>query len=225
MKKKQMIETATVCGKTITIDVAALVSGESMYFNATEIAKEFGVRLDNFMVMQSTLEYITLLSNSLDSSDLEIVVTKKGKYGGTWLHQGLALKFARWISVAFEFHLDRWIEARLKEEQLRSDDRQASRLEWPEMTAAITAAHSEPKFYHYSTEADLINRIALGMTSKQFKALMECGNVRDVLDAVQIKKVKALQRLNTSMIELGMSYQDRKLKLKERFPTPMESQE
>src|SRR6056297_1605804 len=35
-------------------------------------------------------------------------------------------------------------------------NRMKSRMEYPEMTDAIHDAHEEPKFYHYSNEADLI---------------------------------------------------------------------
>jgi len=222
VKKKQMIETATVCGKTITIDVAALVSSESMYFNATEIAAQFGKLIRDFLDLKSTKEYIykySELFNSGSQPDLEMVITKKGKYGGTWLHQEVALEFARWVSVDFRVKLDQWIKNRIKEEQSKSADRQDARLEWPDMTAAITAAHDDPKFYHYSNEADLINRVALGMTSKKFKEMMNCKNVRDALTGGQIKKIKKMQRLNTSMIELNMETKQRKEILLKMFPS------
>ncbi len=48
---------------------------------------------------------------------------------------------------------------------------QSLREQHPQLTAAIKSMHDEPKFYHYSNEMDMLNKIALGMTAKQFREL------------------------------------------------------
>lgn len=42
-----------------------------------------------------------------------------------------------------------------------------AKLDFPEFTNAVMAAHSEPKFYHFSTEINMIYKIVLGMTAKK----------------------------------------------------------
>ena len=46
---------------------------------------------------------------------------------------------------------------------------QSLREQHPQLTAAIQSVHEEPKFYHYSNEMDMLNRIVLGMTAKQYR--------------------------------------------------------
>ena len=82
------------------------------------------------------------------------------------------------------------------------------------MTNAVENAHDPAKFYHYSNEADLINRIVLGMSSKKFKKLNEVGSVRDALDALQLKQIESLQLVNTGLIQIDMDFETRKHHLK-----------
>ena len=98
-------------------------------------------------------------------------------------------------------------------------DRNIAKLEYPQMTLAIQEAHENPKPYHYSNEADLINRIILGTTAKKYCELNEIDRtcLRDNLTNPQIDLINQLQRLNTSMIEIGLSFDDRKEKLKIRY--------
>lgn len=98
-------------------------------------------------------------------------------------------------------------------------DRNIAKLEYPQMTVAIQEAHENPKPYHYSNEADLINRIILGTTAKKYCELNEIDRtcLRDNLTNPQIDLINHLQRLNTSMIEIGMSFEDRKEKLQIRY--------
>ncbi|MDR3599369.1 MAG: Rha family transcriptional regulator [Desulfosporosinus sp.] len=50
---------------------------------------------------------------------------------------------------------------RFNEMEVFIKSRYLARLEYPELTDAIKSMHAEPKFFHYSNEADLINRIVL----------------------------------------------------------------
>lgn len=84
------------------------------------------------------------------------------------------------------------------------------------MGFAIAEAHDEIKPYHFSNEADLINRIALGMTASKFRKHhdIEKGElIRDYMTTCQLDCIVALQRANTVYIEDGLSFEDRKEKL------------
>ena len=48
---------------------------------------------------------------------------------------------------------------------------QSLREQHPQLTAAIQSVHDTPKFYHFSNEMDMLNRLAIGMTAKQFREL------------------------------------------------------
>ncbi|MDX8398769.1 MAG: KilA-N domain-containing protein, partial [Gallionellaceae bacterium] len=129
----------------VSVDISMLRKSESLYFNATQIAKQFGKDPRDFISRSpETDEYIQCLisdSNSGLTTELDCIKTRRGKYGGTWLHNKLALRFARWCSVSFEYHLDRWIEQRIADEHQRKLARDAARTGFLPMTNAIQAAH------------------------------------------------------------------------------------
>ncbi|CRL43954.1 Phage tail fibre repeat protein [Sodalis glossinidius str. 'morsitans'] len=70
--------------------------------------------------------------------------------------------------------------------------------------------------HHFSNEADLINRIALGMTSAKFRVHHEIGKkeaIRDYLTPEQIHCITELQRANTVFIGMGWDFEQRKATL------------
>jgi hypothetical protein len=98
--------------------------------------------------------------------------------------------------------------------------RMKSRMEYPEMAAAIHDAHEDPQFYHYSTEADMINRIVTGMTAKQLrihKHIPDKDSTRDHLSPEEIYYIEKLQKYNTILLEQDHDYQGRKSALQYYF--------
>ena len=83
---------------------------EDGYFNMTHAAKQFGKDLSNFNRMVDTADYIAALGNSVISTELNIVETQVGRYGGTWAHPKLAVFFARWLDVKFAVFCDMVID-------------------------------------------------------------------------------------------------------------------
>ena len=72
----------------------------------------------------------------------------------------------------------------------------AARVEFPAFTDAVMNAHEEPKFYHFSNEADMINKIVLGMSAKKYRELhgLEKGiSIRPYLSDAEAEAVLALQ--------------------------------
>ena len=92
-----------------------------------------------------------------------------------------------------------------------------ARDEFLPFTRAIEFAHDEPKSYHYSNEYDMINRIVLGCTAKQFKALHDIpsnvSSIRPYLSQQQVKAVRALQNEDIPMLYQHVPFQERKTNL------------
>ena len=106
------------------------------------------------------------------------------------------------------------------EKENKKETRSVSRLEYRPMTDAIALAHEEIKPYHFSNEADLINRIVLGCTSSKFRKdndILDGDAIRDYLTKTQLDCIVSLQRANTVYIEDGINFQDRKIKLQSLF--------
>lgn len=86
-------------------------NGANVMVNATEMAKPFSKSPKDFLKTDQTRYYINTLSEvkKILSSDLVKVIY--GDNGGTWLHEDVALEFARWLSPHFAI----WCNDRIKE--------------------------------------------------------------------------------------------------------------
>ena len=86
--------------------------GDSVMVNATEMAKPFGKRCNDFLSTKQTNELINSLSikTGISATGL-VIVNQGGNNQGTWMHEDLALIFAQWLSP--DFYL--WCNDRIKE--------------------------------------------------------------------------------------------------------------
>lgn len=80
--------------------------------NATEMARPFRKRAVDWLNTQSAKDFVNALSEvrKITSADL-VAVTKGGLQQGTWMHEDVALEFARRLSPAFAI----WCNDRIKE--------------------------------------------------------------------------------------------------------------
>lgn len=61
----------------------------------------------NFMQLQSTKELADAISKGWDSSNKNPIDLSRGRYGGTYVHEDLAIDYAAWISPAFKLEVYR----------------------------------------------------------------------------------------------------------------------
>ena len=85
-----------------------LGNGDVM-IDATQMAAPFGKRPAKWLELPSTIEFLTELRNVRKSDNL--IRSFRGKNGGTWFHEDVALEFARWLSPAFAI----WANDRIKD--------------------------------------------------------------------------------------------------------------
>lgn len=72
----------------------------------------------------------------------------------------------------------------------------------------------------YSTEANLINEIVLGMSAANFKKLNDIDETSLTRDNMAVEKLEQLdkaQRLNAQLITAGMSFTDREIIIKSNY--------
>lgn len=84
-------------------------TGDSIMVNATEMAKPFDKRPIDWLRLPSTSQFIETLEAVRKSHRSELVNQVNGI--GTWLHEDVAIEFARWLSPAFAI----WCNDRIKE--------------------------------------------------------------------------------------------------------------
>lgn len=101
----------------------------------------------------------------------------------------------------------------------------SARQEFPMLTDMICRLHENPKPYHFSNECDMLNRIVLGMSAKQFRLAngIEKGqSIRPYLTAQQIHALDRLQHLDYGLLYSCPDFQQRKQMLMNYCKTELE---
>ena len=103
-------------------------------------------------------------------------------------------------------------------------NRHFTKIEYEPMTDAIKEFREEqgkePKWYHFSNEADMLNRIVIGKTAKKVResnGLDKGVSIRDYIPEWQVEALKHLQRLNTDLLHSSLDYDTRKEIIQQRF--------
>ncbi len=90
----------------------SFMGGENVMINATQMAKPFGKQPIDWLKTNQSKDYIETFSKLKFISLADLVqVIKGGNNPGTWMHEDVALEFARWLSPAFAI----WCNDRIKE--------------------------------------------------------------------------------------------------------------
>jgi len=152
------------------------------------------------------------------------LISRSGRYGGTFAHKDIAFEFASWISPQFKLYLIKEFQ-RLKDEEYKQMGwdirRNLSKINYRIHTNAIkenlvpAILTKEQINLVYATEADVLNMALFGMTAKQWRDANpdQKGNIRDYADISQLVCLSNLENLNAHFIQEGVSQADRLQKL------------
>lgn len=148
------------------------------------------------------------------------LVSKAGRYGGTYAHKDIAFEFASWVSVEFKLYLIKEFQ-RLKEEeqkQLGWDvKRQLTKINYRIHTDAVKENLIPAELTQqqinlvYATEADLLNMALFAKTAKQWRDEHpgQKGNIRDYANVAQLVCLANLETLNAHFIRQELLPADR----------------
>ena len=152
------------------------------------------------------------------------IVSKAGRYGGTFAHKDIAFEFATWISVEFKLYLIKEFQ-RLKEEEFKQlgwdIKRNLAKINYRIHTDAIKEnlvprQVTKAQLNHiYASEADVLNVALFGLTAKKWRENNQSkkGNIRDYANVSQLICLSNLENLNALFINEGMAQKDRLIKL------------
>ena len=108
------------------------------------------------------------------------MVSKAGRYGGTYAHSDIAMSFATWISPEFQLYIMKDYRRLKTDENSRLSlswnlNREISKLNYRIHTDAIKKNLIPPELTHrqisntYASEADLLNTVLFGKTAKEWR--------------------------------------------------------
>ena len=143
------------------------------------------------------------------------IISKSGKYGGTYAHKDIAFEFGMWISPKFKLLLIKEFERMKMEEQKLigwSAKRELSKINYKIHTDAIKKKLipiklSKERINHiYAEEADVINVALFGITSKEWRKINPSlkGNIRDYATINELICLANLENINSIYINEGI---------------------
>ena len=91
-----------------------------------------------------------------------------------------------------------------------------TRQEFPLLTANIKLIHENLRPYHFSNEADMLNRFAIGMTAKEFRnvnGIKPGESIRPYLTREQIATLDTLQKVDIGLLLAMPDFNQRKRQL------------
>lgn len=152
------------------------------------------------------------------------IISKAGRYGGTYAHTDIAFEFASWISPEFKLYLIKDYQRlkRYESEKLSigwDAKRELSKINYKIHTDAIkeclitSELTSQEMTYTYTSEADLLNMALFGKTALQWRR--ENGikgtspNIRDFASAEELIVLINLEDTNADLIRQGIPQLER----------------
>lgn len=182
------------------------------------------VEFDAFRSQAGLNSFVMTPQKWVESTRAIGIISKAGRYGGTYAHKEIAFEFASWISVEFKLYLVKEFE-RLKTEEMKQlgwdIKRNLAKINYRIHTDAIKENLIPPELSAkqvsmvYASEADVLNMALFGMTAKQWRDSHPelKGNIRDYANVSQLVCLSNLENLNAVFISEGMSQAERLAKL------------
>lgn len=188
--------------------------------NSLQVAEYFGKRHDRVLraianltdpkngVSKEFAERNFALSKYTDSTGRKLPCYAMTRDGFTLLAMGFTGKRALQFKEAYikRFNeMEKFIRTLVE-----------TRQEFPLLTANIKLIHEHPMPYHFSNEADMLNRLVIGQTAKQFRqthGLDKHESIRPYLTDTQIKLLDTLQKVDIGLLLAMPDFKQRERQL------------
>lgn len=152
------------------------------------------------------------------------IISKTGRYGGTYAHKDIAFEFAMWISPEFKVYLIREFQRLKEQEQAQlgwSAKRELSKINYRIHTDAIkqnlipAEVTAKQASIIYANEADVLNVAMFGMTAKMWREQNPDlkGNIRDYASINELICLSNMENLNAVFIDQKMPQGERLVRL------------
>lgn len=194
------------------------------------------VEFDGFRKKAGLNSFVLTPKKWIETTGAIGIISKSGRYGGTFAHKDIAFEFASWISIEFKLYI-------IKEfQRLKDEENNRLNLEWNfQRTLARVNYHihtdaikenlipnelaKQQISFIYANEADVLNMALFGKTAKQWREENpdKEGNVRDYANIEQLVVLSNMESTNALLIHQGLGQSDRLLQLNKLAITQMNS--
>lgn len=180
--------------------------------NATEMAKPFGRKPSKWLELPSAKEFISALTEVRKSGNALIQTDRGGTNGGgcTWMHEDVALEFARWLSPTFAI----WCNDRIKELLTKgisaTEDTIDKILSNPDFGIKLLTQLKEERTARLEAEAKIKEDAP---KVEYFNGLIDRGNNLNFRDSAKLLGVGE-KAFIFMLIDKGYVYRDSKKKIK-----------
>lgn len=184
------------------------------------------VEFDGFKLEAGTNAFTLSPQKWITATNAIGIISKAGRYGGTFAHTDIAFEFASWISAEFKLYI-------IKDYQrLKNDENSNSSLGWNlnrELVKINYRIHTDAikenlipesmanklQGIVYANEADILNVSLFGKTARQWRDENPglTGNIRDYATYHQLIVLINLESMNAELIKMGLSQNERVLRL------------
>ena len=194
------------------------------------------VEFDGFRKQAGLNSFTMTPKKWIESTNALGIISKSGRYGGTYAHRDIAFEFASWISIEFKLYIIKEFQ-RLKEDE--SDrlkltwnlQRTLAKVNYRIHTDAIKENLIPPTLskeklnFVYADEADMLNMALFGITAKQWrdKNLKADRNIRDEASIEQLVVLSNMESINAVLIHQGLRQHERLKQLNSIAITQMKS--
>ncbi|WEK55460.1 MAG: KilA-N domain-containing protein [Candidatus Cohnella colombiensis] len=180
------------------------------------------VEFDQFKNEAGANSFVLSPQRWIASTNAIGIISKSGRYGGTFAHQDIAFEFASWVSAEFKLYIIKDYQRLKSDENSRLSldwnlNRTLSKINYRIHTDAIkeNLIPENVSIKHqgitYATEADLLNIALFGKTAKEWRTENSSsnGNIRDYASLQQLIVMANLESLNAEFIKQGLSQAER----------------
>ena len=171
----------------------------------------------------------------IDSTNAIGIISKSGRYGGTYAHYDLAMEFASWISPEFKLYIIQDYKRLKSDENSRLSlgwnlNREISKINYKIHTDAIKEyllkdLTNEQLSYKYASEADMLNVALFNKRAKQWREENPDlkGNMRDYASLNELLVLANMESYNAILIGKGMDQKERMIELRKLARTQLMS--
>jgi len=163
------------------------------------------------------------------------IISKSGRYGGTFAHSDIAMEFASWISAEFKMYVIQDYKRLKSDENSKLSlgwnlNREISKINYKIHTDAIKEyllkdLTSEQLSYKYASEADMLNVALFNKRAKQWREENPDlkGNMRDYASLNELLVLANMESYNAVLIGKGMEQKERMIELRKLARTQLMS--